>query len=437
MRSTLLCYKVTAMSEPLDSESPATPAPPKKALFTIFLIVFIDLLGFGLILPLLPFYARKFNGTNTQVAVLFSVFSICQFVAAPVLGVISDRFGRRPVLGFSQIGSVLGFILMGFTTQHDWGANAALGLTMLYLARVIDGISGGNISTAQAYISDITTKENRARGMGLLGAAFGMGFVIGPGISALLIHFINEAAPAYAAAVFSGIAAVMTFIALPESRVHKPAEAEAWLHPRVFVPVLKRPVLVQLMSIWFVTMAAYVMIDCTIVLYLADVFHFKEAKTGLYFVYVGVIIAGVQGGLIRRLMKRTDEWVLSALGPLMVAIGYLVTLTTAWHPWQLVLILGGAIYASGRSIQQPTIQSLVSKASPAEEQGVTFGLFQGTGTIARVIGPIFAGPIYTHHPIGPFCVAGVMVTIASAWTWALKRIAGTVHAEEMPVADVA
>jgi DHA1 family tetracycline resistance protein-like MFS transporter len=399
-------------------------SPPKRALLTIFLIVFVDLLGFGLILPLLPFYARKFEASNTQVAVLFSVFSICQFVAAPILGVISDRFGRKPVLGFSQIGSVLGFLLMGFTTDHDWGARVAMGLTMLYLARVIDGLSGGNISTAQAYISDITTKENRARGMGLLGAAFGMGFVIGPGLSALLTHFINEAAPAYAAAGFSGIAAIMTFLWLPESRTHKHAEAEAWLHPRVFKPVLKRPVLLQLMSIWFLTMAAYVMVDCTIVLYLADVFHFNEAKTGLYFVYVGVIIAGVQGGLIRRLMKKTDEWVLSTLGPFMVAIGYLVTLTTMWHPWQTILILGGAIYASGRSIQQPTIQSLVSKASPPEEQGVTFGLFQGTGTIARVIGPIIAGPIYTAHYIGPFCVAGVIVTVASAWTWGLKQTSG-------------
>src|SRR5689334_15066406 len=186
------------MSEPMEMPTGAPPAPPKRALTTIFLIVFVDLLGFGLILPLLPFYARKFQGSNTQVAVLFSVFSICQFVAAPILGVISDRFGRRPVLGFSQIGSVIGFVLMGFTTHHVW-ASASLGLTMLYLARVIDGLSGGNISTAQAYISDITTHENRARGMGLLGAAFGLGFVIGPGISALLTHFINEAAPAYAA----------------------------------------------------------------------------------------------------------------------------------------------------------------------------------------------------------------------------------------------
>src|SRR4051794_35838881 len=252
------------------SPTSGTAGPPKRALLTIFIIVFVDLLGFGLILPLLPFYARKFHGSNTQVAVLFSVFSICQFVAAPILGVMSDRFGRRPVLGFSQIGSVAGFVLMGFTTQHQW-ANLSLGLTMLYLARVIDGISGGNISTAQAYISDVTTRENRAKGMGLLGAAFGMGFVLGPGITFVLLRLThNPAAPAYAAAVFSGFAAIMTFVWLPESRTHKPVEVEAWLHPRVFVPVLRRPVLMQLMSIWFLTMAAYVMIDCTIVLYLAD-----------------------------------------------------------------------------------------------------------------------------------------------------------------------
>lgn len=413
------------MSEPVEYAAPATPGAgvPKGALSIIFLIVFIDLLGFGLLLPLMPFYARKFGASDVQTTVLFSVYSICQFIAAPILGVISDRHGRRGVLGFSQVGSVIGFVLMGFTTHHHW-ETASLGLLMLYIARVIDGLSGGNISTAQAYISDVTTKENRAKGMGLLGAAFGLGFVVGPGLGALLIHFINESAPAYAAAVASGVAAILTFAYLPESRVHKPAEADAWLHPRVFKPLLKKPMLMQLMSIWFLTMAAYVMVDSTIVLYLADVFKFSAAKTGLYFVFVGVIIAGVQGGVIRPLMKRYSEWTLCALGPMLAAFGYLFTMTTAWHQLQTILVCGGAIYAFGRSLQMPTIQSLVSKTSSDAEQGVTFGFFQGTGTIARVVGPPIAGVIYYRYHTGPFLAAAIIVGLAGAWTLALRRSAG-------------
>jgi DHA1 family tetracycline resistance protein-like MFS transporter len=407
-----------------DQVEPSSSQPPKRALLTIFLIVFIDLLGFGLLLPLMPFYALNFKASYVQTTILFSVYSICQFVAAPILGVISDRHGRRGVLVFSQIGSVLGFVLMGVTTQHHWG-NLTLGLVMLYLARVIDGLSGGNISTAQAYISDITTRENRAKGMGLLGAAFGMGFVIGPGLGSLLAHYVSYSAPAYAAAVASGIAAILSFTWLKESRIHKPAEADAWLHPRVFVPLLRRPLLMQLISIWFVVMAAYVMIDSTIVLYLHDVFKFNEKTTGLYFVYVGAIIAVVQGGVIRPLTKRHSEWSLAAAGPAIAAFGYFFTMTTAWHPLQTILIIGGAIYAFGRSLQMPTIQALVSKASPEAEQGVTFGLFQGTGTIARVIGPPIAGLIYERHYTGPFVTAAVMVAIGAAWTWGLRRPAET------------
>jgi len=402
----------------LDYASAENAGPPKRALLTIFLIVFVDLLGFGLIIPLLPFYARTFNASPVQVTLLFSTYSICQFIAAPILGVISDRYGRRPVLFFSQVGSVIGFVLLGYTT-HWSHANLAMGLLLIYVSRIIDGISGGNISTAQAYISDVTSAENRAKGMGLLGAAFGMGFVLGPAIGLGLSYLFGPSVPAYTAAGFSAVAAILTFLWLPESRTHKPAEAEAWLHPRVFVPVLRRPGLLQLNLIWFLAMAAFVMIDCTVVMYLNDVFHYAEKDTFWYFVFVGFIIVLVQGGLIRPLMKRGSEWVWCTLGPLMVAGGYFITLTTAWHQAPWILIVGGAIYATGRSIQQPTLQSLVSKHAAAGEQGVTFGLFQGVGTMARVVGPIIAGPVYKVHHIGPFVVSGALVFLAGAWTGGL------------------
>ncbi|WP_428940810.1 MFS transporter [Fontivita pretiosa] len=400
-----------------DANDDRAAAAPRGALLIIFLIVFVDLLGFGLIIPLLPFYARTFQASDLQVTLLFSTYSICQFIAAPILGVLSDRYGRRPVLVFSQIGSVLGYLLLGWTTHYH--ANLTLGLGLIYLSRVIDGLSGGNVSTAQAYISDITTAENRARGMGLLGAAFGLGFIAGPGLGGILAHYVNEAAPAYAAAGFSALAALLTFIRLPESNVHRPVEAEAWLHPRVFLPLLKRPVLVQLNAIWFCSMAAYVMIDSTIAIYLNDIFKYQAKDVAWYFVFVGIIIAVVQGGLIRPLMKRGSEWVWCIVGPILVAAGYLITVTSAWQAQAWILIVGGATYAVGRSIQQPTIQSLVSKSSDPREQGTTFGLFQGTGTIARVIGPIIAGAIYTRHVTAPLFTAAAIVALAAGWTIAL------------------
>src|SRR3954469_3586376 len=196
------------MSEPpeVDDAPMATHQPPKGALGAIFLIVLADLLGFSVIIPLLPFWARKYHASDFQVGLIFAIYSVCQLIASPILGLVSDRFGRRPVLIASQIGSMIGFVLLGYATLGDWSHAPALGLTLIYISRVIDGLSGGNISTAQAYISDVTTAENRARGMGMIGAAFGIGFTIGPALGGILGHF-GDSLPAFAAAAFSAIAA--------------------------------------------------------------------------------------------------------------------------------------------------------------------------------------------------------------------------------------
>src|SRR5687767_14530129 len=207
--------------EPLDYASPAPIAipadadapPPKGALLILFMIVFADLMGFGLIIPLLPFYARQYAASDFQVGLLFAVYSGFQLVASPVLGLMSDRYGRRPVLILSQIGSVIGFLLLAFATHAVW-VGPGMGLILVYVSRVIDGISGGNISTAQAYVSDVTTSANRAKGMGLLGAAFGIGFSIGPAIGGLLGHY-DPSWPALAAAGFCSIAALLTYLKLP------------------------------------------------------------------------------------------------------------------------------------------------------------------------------------------------------------------------------
>lgn len=381
---------------------------------TIFLIVVIDLLGFGLIIPLLPFYATRFGASPLKVTLLFSVFSICQFVAAPVLGLISDRWGRKPVLVFSQLGSVAGYVLLGWASIHHW-QNLTLGLWTIYLSRIIDGISGGNISTAQAYIADVTTARDRAKGMGMLGAAFGIGFSIGPAMGGLLTRLMGPAAPAFAAAGMSLLAAMLSAAKLAEARPVAEVESVAWLHPRRFMPVLRNPLLVQLNLVWFVAMAAFVMMDSAIALFLKDVFSFGELGLGWYFLFVGAIIVLVQGGVVGRLSRRLGERALCAVGLLTVAGGCLVTAGAAWWPLLAILMAGGAIHAVGRSLFQPSISALVSRNSDEDMQGASLGLYQGIGTLGRVVGPIIAGMVYARHLTLPWLLGSVLLLGTGMW----------------------
>lgn len=407
-------------------QNPKPEIPIRRgALGVIFLIILTDLLGFGIIIPLLPFYAKAYDASPLKVTLLFSIYSICQFIASPILGAISDRHGRRPVLIFSQFGSVAGYILLGVVTHHQW-TNATLALGLVYLSRIIDGLSGGNISTAQAYISDVTSSENRAKGMGLIGAAFGIGFALGPAIGGILGGKDEHAAlPAYAAALMSFVAMVLTWWRLPESSHSRPVASEVWLHPAQFLPVLRRPLLAQLMAVSFASMVAFVMLDSTATLYMIDRFHYSRLEAGLLFAYVGAIIALVQGGLIGRLTRSAGEWKLSIVGPALVAVGMLVLAQAYWAvAAALALILvGNAFNAVGRSFQQPTLSSLVSKYSLPPEQGVVFGLFHGLGSMARVVGPIIAGIAYSMHATGPMFVGATIIAAVAVWTGVLRWMA--------------
>jgi DHA1 family tetracycline resistance protein-like MFS transporter len=404
--------------------------PPKGALGIIFLIVFMDLLGFGIIVPLQPFYATMYQASPLQVTILFSIYSICQFVAAPILGILSDRHGRRPVLVLSQFGSAAGYVLLAVVTQFEWH-NLTLALWLIYLSRIIDGFSGGNISTAQAYIADVTTEENRSKGLGVIGAAFGIGFTLGPAFGGLLGHY-HPSLPGYAAAFFSIVAAVLTYLKLPESRRHKPAEVDAWLHPRVFLPILRKPVLLQLLLISTVSMGAFVMMESTIAIYLArqETFGWSMMQVGLYLSLLGLVIAIVQGGLIGRLVKRFGEWSLTSTGPLLVAAGMAMLVAVAYNPILWILLPGGIMNAVGRSISTPTLHGLISKSSDPREQGTVFGLMHGLSSIARVIGPVVAGLAYQRHETAPYWISGAIMVGVTIWILA-------VHAMSKRAADAA
>jgi DHA1 family tetracycline resistance protein-like MFS transporter len=408
------------MSEPppqVDDAPMAVPRAPKGALKIIFLIVLSDLLGFSIIIPLLPFYARHYHGSDFQVGLLFSVYSICQLIGSPVLGLISDRFGRRPVLIVSQIGSVAGFVLLGVATHGDW-FNPTLGLWLVYLSRVIDGLSGGNISTAQAYISDVTTGEERTKGMGVLGAAFGIGFAIGPALGGILGHY-NPSYPAFAAALCSGVAALQTWLRLPEPARHEHSETEAWLHPSRFLPIIRNPALLQMLLIFFFSMMAFVMMESTFAIYLNDLLGFNELKVGLLFALAGVTIAVVQGGFVGRLSKRLGPWPLVILGPLLVTLAMLLLASLNWHATLALILLAILLNATGRSLQTPTLSALISHTGDPRQQGTIFGLFHMLGSMARVVGPM-ATIAYTRHRAAPYLMAAGITFAISIWSVWLK-----------------
>lgn len=417
-----------AAEVPLDYASPADPPPlqppPRGALMAIFLIVLSDFLGFGLIIPALPFYVRKFQVSDFQIGVMAAVFSACQLIATPILGAASDRYGRRPILLVSQIGSVVGYVMLALAAAIHWEP-LWHGLILLYIARAVDGFSGGNVSTAQAYVSDVTTPENRARGMGLIGAAFGIGFSLGPGIGGVMGWF-HPALPAVAAAAACSAAVVMTWARLQEPARHrKDEETESWLHPSRFMPIFRNPMVLQLLLISFLSMMGYVMVETIFAIYMADTYGFSILVVGLFFVWFGVVIAVVQGGLIGRLVQWFGEWKLAIAGPLLIAVSMFFYAAVDWWPIPVAagvatVMFAGLLNASGRSTSTPTISSLISRETDERLQGAVFGLFHMLGSLARVIGPLIAAALYIRHHTWPFMLAAVVMAAMAVWTMAVR-----------------
>lgn len=431
------------MSEPTADPSKPAPTdtapvvPPKGAMFAIFLIAVMDFLGFGIILPLLPRYIPDYKNQALQVTLIFSIYSICQFIGAPILGSLSDKYGRKPILVISQLGSAAGYLMLGFA---PWAGAATLAL--VYASRVIDGFTGGNISTAQAYIADVTTPANRAKGMGMLGAAFGIGFSLGPAMGALLSwggekwisKDVGAALPAFVATALATFAAYLSWRKLGETRPSGPTEAQVWLNPQKLARIFGNAVIVQILAISFFIMAAFVMMESTLVLFLDTHFNLGNLGTGLFFCWLGFCIVIVQGGLVGRLTKKYGEWPLAIAGPLLVALGMAAFTGTAWWSVMPLLLLAGAVNAGGRSLQQPAISSLLSKYADPREQGTVFGVYHGLSSLARVAGPIAAGLTYPLlHNTGQFILAGVIAIGVTIWTLLLKRSAGRpVQAEPGP-----
>ena len=357
----------------------------RSPLIVILTTVFIDLVGFGIVIPVLPFYAEgtTFNATPRTVGLLFASYSIMQLIFSPILGGLSDKYGRRPVLLISIIGTGIGFLVIGFAQT----------LPMLFAGRILDGITGGNISTAQAYIADITTKENRASGMGLIGAAFGVGFIFGPAIGGILSRW-GIHVPFLFAAGLCFANAILLYFKLPETVTSQhPAKNRAARGRGLsqVVASLKQPRLSFVLMIYFLFVVAFSIMTTSFSLYTMFRFGYDAQHTGYLFAYVGVIAVIIQGGLIGRLVKRFGELPLVIVGALCFAISLFAVPFVGPAAGGLgALLIGGGVFSMGNSLATPALTSLASKSAEAEEQGTILGVTQSVASMARAIGPFLA-----------------------------------------------
>lgn len=357
----------------------------RSPLIVIFTTVFIDLVGFGIVIPVLPFYAEgtAFNATPRMVGLLFASYSIMQLIFSPILGGLSDKYGRRPVLLLSIIGTGIGFLVLGFAQT----------LFMLFVGRILDGITGGNISTAQAYIADITTTENRAKGMGLIGAGFGLGFIFGPAIGGVLSGWGIQVPFLFAAALcFAN--AVLLYFRLPETvTANHPAKVSAagGRSLRHVLSSLKEPKLAFVLTIYFLFIVAFSIMTTSFSLYTMFRFGYDARHTGYLFAYVGVIAVIIQGGLIGKLVKRFGELRLVIVGALCFAISlFAVPFVGPAAGGLAALLVGGGVFSMGNSLATPALTSLASKSAAPEQQGVVLGVTQSVASLARAVGPFLA-----------------------------------------------
>ena len=354
-------------------------------LIIIFVTVFIDLIGFGMVIPILPFYANTppFSATPLEIGFLVASYSLMQFFFSPLLGRLSDRYGRRPVLFISLLGSAIGYFVIGFANT----------LFLVFLGRIIGGITGGNISTAQAYIADVTSKENRAKGMGLFGAAFGLGFIFGPALAGILSKY-GVHVPFFFAAALSFANAVALYFILPESLK---ANARRVLPERKnrlldLFDSLKNKEFREINIVYFLLVTAFSIMTYAFVLYTTFRFGYTAEQNGYLFAFVGLIAILGQGFLFGRLVKRYGESSLIVAGCLlMVASLFAVPLVGPQYGGLIGLLIGTAVLSFGNSLASPGLTSLASKTADEHDQGRAMGILQSGASLARVIGPVIGG----------------------------------------------
>ena len=382
------------MSVPSAGSQPISRTPLPRGFWVIWTTVALDLVGFGIVAPILGVYAERFGATPTTVGFLFASFSLAQFVCAPLLGRLSDRIGRKPVILISLFGTAIGSVITG----------AAGAIWVLFLGRILDGASGASVSVAQGAVADVVAPQDRARAFGLLGAAFGFGFVVGPALGALSA-LQGPHLPFYVAAAIAFVNGIVAIFRLPETNQHvgvaRPKTAS--VHSRQ---------LWRLVSVAFLSVAAFSGFEATFALLAESRFRLTEAGVATVFVCIGVFLVVVQGGAIRPLGAKLGLSRSISGGLISTAAGLVVlAFATTW----LVLVPALILLTFGQGLTAPNFTALVSNGAAPRQRGEALGFQQSGSALARVIGPAVAGVLFHHVGISaPYLVAAALCGIALA-----------------------
>ena len=375
----------------------------------IFLTIFIDLIGFGIVLPLLPFYATDFGADPMLIGLLVAMHPAMQFLFGPIWGRLSDRIGRRPILLLGLVGSGLSYLLFGLATNLTW----------LFASRIMQGIAGANIPVAQAYIADSTDRENRTRGMGLVGAAFGLGFIAGPAIGGVLVNF-GYAAPGFFAAALSLANAAAAFFYLPESlsreaRASAASDGAAGLLSRLKLAVsfARHPAIGTLIAIFVLATFVFAAFTTVFPLWIEIKLDYDAQHAGYLMAYLGLLMAIVQGRLIGPMARRFGERRLLVIGTTVLILGYaLMPLADTLLILCAVLVL----IALGSGLNWPTATSLASQHAPIDRQGGVLGVMQSLSALGRMLGAAWAGWVFgTWRPATPFTLSAVIMSLAAVF----------------------
>ena len=382
----------------------------------IFFTVLIDLIGFGILIPILQPFAKEFGASDMVAILLMGTYSLMQFVFSPVLGRISDRHGRRPVIIASLAGSMLGYLIIA---AAPFCGNGTLSIALLFLARIVTGICGASFSTAQAALADVTAPEKRAAVMGMIGAAFGIGFVLGPVIGGLTSGTrLGPSLPFYIAAAMSLANALYCWKTLPETlppeKRGAPRTRESILATARKMSHTAFPVILVAN---FLVITAFSIMTMTFVLFTGAEFKFDERTNGFVFMFIGMIAIVIQGGLIRRIAKNGNERKLALVGCSLMVVS--LALLGESHPWTTLLLVT-ALMSVGNSLATPTLNALASQCGTVQTQGETMGAMSSAGSLGRFIGPFMAAGLAGLHPgkydyafwLASFIMAAAVVAVA-------------------------
>ncbi|GCD77473.1 tetracycline resistance MFS efflux pump [Thermaurantimonas aggregans] len=385
---------------------------PKAALTVLFITVFLDLMGFGLIIPILPIFAKELGANGLMIGIVASSYSFMQFMFSGFWGSLSDRIGRRPVILISILIMVVAYLVF---------ANAG-SIWVLLISRLLSGLGAANLSAAQAFISDVSTPDKRAKNFGLIGAAFGLGFIVGPPLGGWLKDTFGIEWVGYTAAMFSAFNFLLAYFILPESLKSKNKVSSLWQNPfGNMVKVLRQSEVNQFFIINIIFITAFSMMQITAAILWHEKFQLSDAEVGYTFAFVGALAVLIQGSLLGKFTARFGEKSLLATGNLLLAIGLLAMPYVPVHLFVPLELLALALIGFGNAFINPMLSSLLSAEVSALQQGFYLGILQSSGSLARLIGPIIGGSLYDVHYTMPYVAGFGLMLVNFSFALSFKK----------------